>query len=115
FRSTIRRSTVTGTRIFPSSCAAWKYEMRLRWLPEPSLSRRFNGLRGRPPMITIAKQPILIEDLGKHAPEDIAELLMLLDAGLVGHPDSHRPISMKSMGQNMVITSSGIRLEKMCC
>ena len=42
-------------------------------------------------MIAIAKQPILIEDLGKHAPEGIAELGMLLEAGEVGHPDSHRP------------------------
>ena len=41
-------------------------------------------------MIAIAKQPILIEDLGEHTPEDIAELHMLLEAGVVGHPDSHR-------------------------
>ena len=42
-------------------------------------------------MIAVAKQPILIEDLGKHTPEDIAELRTLLEAGVVGHPDSHRP------------------------
>ena len=42
-------------------------------------------------MITIAKQPIRIEDLGKHTLEDIAELRMLLKAGVVGHPDSHPP------------------------
>ena len=42
-------------------------------------------------MITVAKQPILIEDRGKHTLEDIAELRMLLEAGVVGHPDSHRP------------------------
>ena len=31
------------------------------------LSRRFNGSRGKSPMITIANQPILIEDLGKYS------------------------------------------------
>lgn len=42
-------------------------------------------------MITIQKQPLLIEDLGKHTPDDIAEVRMLLEAGMVGQPDSHRP------------------------
>ena len=42
-------------------------------------------------MITVEKQPILIEDLGKHTTAHIAELHMLLEAGVVGHPDFHRP------------------------
>ena len=42
-------------------------------------------------MITIQKQPLLIEDLGKHTPDDIAEVRMLLEAGMVGQPDSNRP------------------------
>ena len=42
-------------------------------------------------MITIQKQPPLIEDLGKHTPEHIAEVRMLLEAGVVGQPDSRRP------------------------
>ena len=42
-------------------------------------------------MITIQKQPLLIEDLGKHTPDDIAEVRMLLEAGIIGQPDSNRP------------------------
>ena len=42
-------------------------------------------------MITIQKQPLLIEDLGKHTPDDIAEVRMLLESGMVGQPDSNRP------------------------
>ena len=63
-------------------------------------------------MITIAKQPIMIEDLGKHTLEDIAELRMLLEAGVVGHPDSHRPHFYELDGS---ITFSGIWLDKGCC
>lgn len=42
-------------------------------------------------MLTIEKQPLVIEDLGKHAPEDIDELRFLLEAGIVGHADLRRP------------------------
>jgi len=42
-------------------------------------------------MIATEKQTILIEDLGKHTPENIAQLRVLLEAGVVGHPDSHWP------------------------
>ena len=37
------------------------------------------------------KKPPLIEDLRAHSQEQIAELRMLLDAGLTGRPDPRRP------------------------
>lgn len=42
-------------------------------------------------MISIEKQPPLIEDLRNHAPEQIVELRLLLNAGLTGRPDVRRP------------------------
>jgi hypothetical protein len=42
-------------------------------------------------MIVIAKQPPLLEDLRKHAPEQMAELRLLLNAGVIGRPDTRRP------------------------
>ena len=42
-------------------------------------------------MIAIEKRPLQVEDLRKHTPEQIAELHTLLDAGVVGRPDLHRP------------------------
>jgi len=37
------------------------------------------------------KLPPVIEDLRKHAPEQLAELRLLLNAGLMGRADSRRP------------------------
>jgi hypothetical protein len=42
-------------------------------------------------MIVIEKQPPLVEDLRKHTPEQIAELRLLLTAGITGRPDLRRP------------------------
>jgi hypothetical protein len=42
-------------------------------------------------MIVIAKQPPLLEDLRKHTPEQMAELRLLLNAGITGRPDTRRP------------------------
>jgi len=42
-------------------------------------------------MIVIAKQPPLLEDLRKHTPEQMAELRLLLNAGVTGRPDVRRP------------------------
>jgi len=42
-------------------------------------------------MIVIEKRPPLIEDLRNHTPEQMAELRLLLDAGLTGRPDVRRP------------------------
>jgi hypothetical protein len=42
-------------------------------------------------MILIEKQPPLLEDLRKHTPEQMAELRLLLNAGITGRPDSRRP------------------------
>jgi len=42
-------------------------------------------------MIAIDKRPPVIEDLRNHTPEQMAELRLLLDAGLIGRPDVRRP------------------------
>ncbi len=42
-------------------------------------------------MILLDKQPPLVEDLRKHTPEQMAELRLLLIAGIPGRPDSRRP------------------------
>ncbi len=42
-------------------------------------------------MIFIEKQPPLLEDLRKHTPEQMAELRLLLNAGMTGRPDTRRP------------------------
>lgn len=42
-------------------------------------------------MIVIEKQPPLLEDLRKHSSEQLAELRLLLNAGITGRPDVRRP------------------------
>ncbi len=42
-------------------------------------------------MIVIEKQPPLLEDLRKHSSEQVAELRLLLNAGITGRPDVRRP------------------------
>jgi hypothetical protein len=42
-------------------------------------------------MIVIEKQPPLVEDLRRHSPEQVAELRLLLSAGISGRPDLRRP------------------------
>jgi hypothetical protein len=42
-------------------------------------------------MIVIEKQPPLVEDLRRHTPEQVAELRLLLSAGMTGRPDTRRP------------------------
>ena len=42
-------------------------------------------------MIAMDKRPPEIEDLRNHTPEQMAELRLLLDAGLTGRPDVRRP------------------------
>ena len=42
-------------------------------------------------MLSINKQPPMIEDLRTHSPEQLAELRLLLDAGMTGRPDTRRP------------------------
>lgn len=39
----------------------------------------------------LIEQPLVVEDLREHPPEQIAELSRLLNAGVVGRPDLHRP------------------------
>ena len=42
-------------------------------------------------MVFIEKQPPLLEDLRNHTPEQLTELRLLLNAGVVGRPDTRRP------------------------
>jgi hypothetical protein len=42
-------------------------------------------------MISIEKRPPLLEDLRNHTPEQMAELRLLLNAGVTGRPDVRRP------------------------
>jgi len=42
-------------------------------------------------MLHIQKLPPVIEDLRKHSPEQLSELRLLLNAGVVGRPDLRRP------------------------
>lgn len=42
-------------------------------------------------MLSVNKQAPMIEDLRSHAPEQLAELRVLLDAGMSGRPDQRRP------------------------
>jgi hypothetical protein len=42
-------------------------------------------------MIGLDKLPPILEDLRQHTPEQMAELRLLLNAGLTGRPDMRRP------------------------
>jgi hypothetical protein len=42
-------------------------------------------------IFSIEKQPPLVEDLRNHTPEQMAELRLLLNAGVTGRPDVRRP------------------------
>jgi len=42
-------------------------------------------------MTIIQKLPPIVEDLRDHAPEQLAELRLLLSAGITGRPDMRRP------------------------
>lgn len=52
-----------------------------------TLLRRMKGK----PMTNVQKLPPLVEDLRSHAPEQLAELRLLLAAGITGRPDVRRP------------------------
>lgn len=53
-------------------------------------------------MITIAKQPPLVEDLRSHTPEQVAELRLLLSTGAPTRPDPRRPGFFEIEGQDNV-------------
>jgi len=42
-------------------------------------------------MSNIGKQPPVVEDLRTHSAEQVAELRVLLQAGMTGRPDARRP------------------------
>ena len=42
-------------------------------------------------MWNIEKMPPIVEDLRTHSPEQLAELRVMLKAGIVGRPDMRRP------------------------
>lgn len=51
------------------------------------LLRRMKGK----PMTNMQKLPPILEDLRSHAPEQLAELRLLLGAGITGRPELRRP------------------------
>ena len=53
-------------------------------------------------MITITKQPPLVEDLRNHSQEQIAELRMLLQSGAPSRPDPRRPGFFEVEGRSSV-------------
>ena len=53
-------------------------------------------------MITIAKQPPLVEDLRSHTAEQVAELRLLLSTGAATRPDPRRPGFYEIEGQDTV-------------
>lgn len=53
-------------------------------------------------MITMTKQPPLVEDLRNHSPEQIAELRLLLSAGASTRPDPRRPGFFEIEGHSSV-------------
>jgi len=53
-------------------------------------------------MITIAKQPPLVEDLRSHSPEQISVLRVLLSAGAPSRPDPRRPGFFEIQGESNV-------------
>lgn len=42
-------------------------------------------------MLAVEKMPPIIEDLRNHTPEQLTELRLLLNSGLLGRPDERRP------------------------
>lgn len=42
-------------------------------------------------MLIVEKMPPVLEDLRNHTPEQLAELRLLLNSGVVGRPDVRRP------------------------
>ncbi|HKT47246.1 MAG TPA: hypothetical protein VJP87_06950 [Candidatus Acidoferrales bacterium] len=50
-------------------------------------------------MITLAKQPPLVEDLRNHSQEQLAELRFLLSSGASSRPDPRRPGFFEIEGQ----------------
>jgi hypothetical protein len=48
-------------------------------------------LKERIMTLNLNKLPAMIEDLRAHQPEQLAELRLLLDAGMPGRPDPRRP------------------------
>jgi hypothetical protein len=47
--------------------------------------------RGNLMMMSVPKQPPVLEDLRSHSPEQLAELRLLLSAGAPTRPDPQRP------------------------
>ena len=53
-------------------------------------------------MMTVHKQPPLLEDLWNHSPEQIGELRLLLSAGAPARPDPRRPGFFEVAGDSSV-------------
>ena len=50
----------------------------------------------------VEKMPPIVEDLRSHSPEQIAELRLLLGAGVIGRPDLRRPGFFEMDGRDHV-------------
>jgi hypothetical protein len=59
----------------------------LMFVGHSMMLRRMKGKK----MSNIHKLPPIVEDLRSHAPEQLAELRLLLSAGITGRPDMRRP------------------------
>ena len=53
-------------------------------------------------MMTVPKQPPLLEDLRNHTPEQMAELRLLLHSGAPSRPDPRRPSFFEVQGDSNV-------------
>jgi hypothetical protein len=53
-------------------------------------------------MMTVPKQPPLLEDLRNHTPEQMAELRLLLHSGAPSRPDPRRPGFFEVQGDSNV-------------
>jgi len=51
----------------------------------------FKATKDAKKMVILEKMPPVLEDLRNHSPEQLAELRILLNAGLTGRPDVRRP------------------------
>jgi hypothetical protein len=58
--------------------------------------------RNKTMMMTVTKQPPLVEDLRNHSPEQVAELRTLLQVGAPSVPDARRPGFFEVQGPSSV-------------
>jgi hypothetical protein len=72
------------------SVAVMKHFARFYVLMDEAHSMLVRRMKDKP-MTNMQKLPPILEDLRSHAPEQLAELRLLLGAGIIGRPDLRRP------------------------